>query len=270
MVRAERNVGACPSGPRDGLPGGPGDGAAARAGTRASFSVWVISVEAETNRSYRVAMVLMSSDVLTDPAYEVPQPPDAAAGQAGLAGMAWFRGAVVRFSRGAEHQRRRALVEGVLSGIDPQALRRRAAQGHPGGVAGVLTEALGLTAQAAAGIDDDVAAVAACYHPHTQVSQEADAAVGRLVRAFGGVADEATANKIALLVQARDATNALAAAMVAGRSDAPVPLTRRIAPDGSLVEVDLSGAHFGAGPHACPGRAHALALATGAIQAQAR
>jgi hypothetical protein len=217
-----------------------------------------------------MAMVLMSSDVLTDPAYEVPQAPDAAAGQAGLAGMAWFRGAVVRFSRGAEHQRRRALAEGVLSGIDPQALRRRAAQGHPGGVAGVLAEALGLTAEVAAGIGEDVAAVAACYHPHTQVSREADEAVGRLVRAFGGVADEATANKIALLVQARDATNALAAAMVAGRSDAPVPLTRRVAPDGRLVEVDLSGAHFGAGPHACPGRAHALALAEGAIQAQSR
>jgi hypothetical protein len=214
-----------------------------------------------------MVMALLSSDVLTDPAYEVPQPAGRVDEQVD---MAWFRNSVARFSRGTDHQRRRALTEEVLTGIDPQKLRQRAADGHPGGVAGVLAEALGISPEAAAAIDGDVAVVAACYHPHTQVTPQADAAIGRLVEAFGGVADEVTANRVALLIQARDATNALITIMAEGRSDPPAPLTRRIAPDGSLVEVDLSEAHFGAGAHACPGRAHAIALAEGTIDARER
>jgi hypothetical protein len=210
-------------------------------------------------------MALLNSDVLTNPAYEVPQPPGRVDKRVD---MAWFRNSVARFSRGTDHQRRRALAEEVLAGIDPQKLRQRAADGHPGGVAGVLAEALGLSPEVAAAVDGDVAVVAACYHPHTRVTPEADAAIARLVEAFGGDADEVTANRVALLIQARDATNALVTVMAEGRSDAPVPLTRRIAPDGSLVEVSLSDAHFGAGEHACPGRAHAIALAEGMIDAR--
>jgi hypothetical protein len=48
------------------------------------------------------------------------------------------------------------------------------------------------------------------------------------------------------------------------RDDPPVPATRRRRPDGEIVLVDLRDAPFGAGPHACPGREHALALVEGA------
>lgn len=215
-------------------------------------------------------MALLSSDLLSDPEYEVPAPLPPTAAADGQADMAWFRNSVARFSRGEDHQRRRALALDLLTELNPDQLRKRTAQGHEAGFVGVLAEALGLTPQEAAGIGDDVAAVAACYHPHTQITSEADEALARLVAAFGGVADEATANRVALLIQARDATNALISVMAEGRSDPPVPFTRRIAPDGSLVEVDLSQAHFGAGPHACPGREHAVALAEGTIQARNR
>ena len=46
-----------------------------------------------------------------------------------------------------------------------------------------------------------------------------------------------------------------------GSCDPPVPFTRRVAPDGSTVLVDLTEAPFGAGPHACPGRDLGVRLA---------
>ncbi len=41
--------------------------------------------------------------------------------------------------------------------------------------------------------------------------------------------------------------------------------------DGAVVELDMRhpGLGFGAGPHACPGRAHAIALAAGIIEGSA-
>ncbi|MFC5060071.1 isocitrate lyase/PEP mutase family protein [Saccharothrix xinjiangensis] len=133
--------------------------------------------------------------------------------------------------------------------MDPADLRR------PGDPVAVLAEALGVPRS----VTRDVTAVARCYHPHVPVEPGADGAVARLVAAFGGVWDEETANRIGLLVQACAATRAL----IAG-AEPPVPVTRRVAPGGEVVEVDLRGAEFGAGRHACPGREHALALAEGA------
>lgn len=152
-----------------------------------------------------------------------------------------------------------------LSALDPNTLRLRAAERGDGPVE-VLAEALGLPA----GLGDDVAVVAASYQPHTAITEEADRAVARLIEACGGLADEATANRIGLLVQACDATKALVAHTVAGRTDPPVPITRRVAPDGTLVEVSLAEVPFGIGPHACPGREHALALAAGLVEARTR
>jgi hypothetical protein len=106
--------------------------------------------------------------------------------------------------------------------------------------------------------------------PPSGVAEKADRAVDRLVQACGGVADEATANRIGLLVQACDATKALVSNTVSGRTDPPVPNTRRVAPDGTLVEIDLAEVPFGISPHACPGRAHALALAAGLVEAKTR
>lgn len=176
--------------------------------------------------------------------YPVPSVPEAAEG------VAWLRSQVVRFSEGETHTRRRAFVEAELSRVDPDAL-----QHGPGSPVAKLAAALGLPVT----LESDVALVAPCYQPHMPVTAEADAAVTRLVAACGGVFDEKTANRIGILVQAHSAT----AALIEGR-DPPVPSTRRIAPSGELIEIDLSGRPFGEGRHACPGRAHALALAAAA------
>ena len=205
-------------------------------------------------------MPLLNHAVLTDPEFLVPSVPDAPPG-----GVAWLRASVARFSSGAAHRRRRALAVAELENVDPEVLRLRAAERGDGPVE-VLAEALGLAGDVA----DDVAVVAKSYQPHTAVTAAADRAVARLVEACGGVADEATANRIGLLVQACDAAKALVAHTVAGRTDPPVPLTRRVAPDGTLVEVSLAEAPFGVGPHACPGRDHALALAAGLVEAGSR
>lgn len=187
---------------------------------------------------------MRSHDVLTDPDYTVPPVPDA------TSGVAWLRASVARFASGATHARRRALAEAELAAIDPSALRKAA------GPVEVLADALGLPADVA----DDVAIVAPCYQPHRPVTAEADQAVGRLVAACGGTWDEATANRIGLLVQACDATKALVANVLNGRTESPVPATLRVAPDGTEIDVSLADAPFGAGPHACPGREHALAI----------
>ncbi|WP_447009428.1 isocitrate lyase/PEP mutase family protein [Saccharothrix hoggarensis] len=184
----------------------------------------------------------MTSEVLRNEAYVVPPVPAAGSG------VAWLRATVARFSEGADHVRRRALAEHVLPTVDVAALRR------PGTPVAVLAEALGLPRSVA----PDVRLVAGCYQPHVTVTPEADAAVARLVEACGGTWDEETANRIGLLVQACDATVALVADV-----EPPVPVTRRVAPDGRVVEVDLGDAWFGAGRHECPGRAHALALVEG-------
>jgi cytochrome P450 len=47
------------------------------------------------------------------------------------------------------------------------------------------------------------------------------------------------------------------------RRDPPVRSTRRVGPGGGVVTVDLTGLPFGRGPHACPGRTHAVALTAG-------
>lgn len=181
---------------------------------------------------------------LLDPAYSVPAVP------AADRGVAWLRAHVVRFSEGEAHARRRELVAAQLAAVDLDALRR---SGTP---VATLAHALGLPRTVAA----DVALVTRSYHPHTEITAAADAAVARLVAHCGGRWDEATANRIGLLVQAGAATDAA----IAG-ADPPVPVTRRVAPDGTPVEVSLAGAPFGAGRHACPGRAHAAALVEGSF-----
>ncbi|MFC6090291.1 isocitrate lyase/phosphoenolpyruvate mutase family protein [Saccharothrix lopnurensis] len=185
----------------------------------------------------------MDPRVLLDASWTVPPVP------ASGSGVAWLRSRVARFSEGPDHERRRAIATRVLAGVDPAVLRR------PGDPVAVLAEALGVPRA----VTGDVAAVARCHQPHVPVEPGADEAVARLVAAFGGVWDEETANRIGLLVQACGATRAAIAGAVP-----PVPVTRRVAPGGEVVEVDLAGAEFGAGRHACPGREHAVALVEGA------
>ncbi|HVV21642.1 MAG TPA: oxidoreductase [Pseudonocardiaceae bacterium] len=193
------------------------------------------------------------TDVLADPAYTVPGP----------GGVAWLRASVARFCDGPTHERRRALAVAELAAVDVAELRKRAAA-HTDPVA-VLADALGLPPEVADDVVDDVAVIARSYHPHTEITPAADQAVDRLVAVCGGMRDEATANRIGLLVQACDATRALVATMLAGSDDPPVVTTRRVAPDGGVVEIPLTDAPFGVGPHACPGRDHAYAIAAGLV-----
>jgi cytochrome P450 len=146
-------------------------------------------------------------------------------------------------------------------------------------------------------MSEDVNIVAAAYHPRSDFSATADQAVVRLVKACGGIADEPTAARIGLLVQACDATagligNALvaekrresdtpASAILAEtlRVNPPVRATRRQATAdtrvgnfaiaaGDVVTVELSDSlAFGHGPRMCPGSEHAFAIAGGVVEA---
>ncbi|WP_433058310.1 hypothetical protein [Dactylosporangium sp. CS-033363] len=189
----------------------------------------------------------------------VPEPEPAPSG------IGWLRATVSRFANGAVHARRRAIVEELLAGVDPAGLSKPY-DGHP---VAPLAAALGASGDVVADLVDDVRTAAAAYQTGDPA---ADAAVDRLVAVFGGAYDERTAARIQLLVQACDATAKLiersrtrpVGAVL--RDDPPVPATRRVAPDGTVVAVSLAESPFGAGPRACPGRAHALALVEGALR----
>jgi hypothetical protein len=124
----------------------------------------------------------------------------------------------------------------------------------------VLAAALGVPAPHVAEAVAATRVVAAAYHPHTS-HPDADAALARLLELLPGDGDpEIVAARVAILVQACEAT----AGLVRG-DDLPVPATRRVGPDGETVLVDLTGCPFGAGPRRCPGEAHARALADGVL-----
>ncbi|WP_218023981.1 hypothetical protein, partial [Nocardia pseudobrasiliensis] len=118
------------------------------------------------------------------------------------------------------------------------------------------------------------------YLPPAPVTEAVDRAVAELVAACGGRADEVTAARISILIQACGATAGLLERAHAAdpgpvedvldavlRHDPPVRRTRRLL-DGIVTELDIAAAAlpFGAGPHECPGRAHALALAAGILE----
>jgi hypothetical protein len=184
----------------------------------------------------------VSSQVLEDPAYTVPVAP------AGPSGVAWLRGAVARFSEGDDHRHRRALVVSVIDRIGPVT-----DQGTP---TRSLLAALGLPPD----LESHIAVVAAAYQPHFPQTEEADLTADRLVAACGGRTEEAAAI-VCVLVQAHAATLALTDVRRTGSTGPPVPFTRRLAPSGDEVLVDLRDAHFGRGPHQCPGEQLALRLA---------
>ena len=191
-------------------------------------------------------MECVSSDVLEDPAYSVPSAPAASRG------VGWLRGEVPRFSDGDAHRRRRALVVSVID--------RLGLVSYEGTPTRSLLAALGLPPD----LEADVGLVAAAYQPHLPQSEEADSAADRLVAACGGRTDAAAAI-VCVLVQSHAATLALIAERRAGSSASPVPFTRRVAPSGDEVLVDLRDAHFGRGPHRCPGEQLARHLADGAL-----
>jgi hypothetical protein len=159
---------------------------------------------------------------------------------------------VARFSEGDAHRRRRELVVGVID-----RLGLVADEGTP---TRSLLAALGLRAD----LEADVALVAAAYQPHHPQGEEADLAADRLVAACGGRTEDAAA-AVCVLVQAHGATLALIDERRAGSSAPPVPFTRRVQSTGEEVLVDLHDAHFGRGPHQCPGEQLAQHLADQAL-----
>jgi cytochrome P450 len=155
---------------------------------------------------------------LNNPAFQVPPVPPAAPDHTADDGvdMAWLRATVSRFASGPTHGRRLALAATLLEAIDPAGLGEHAAVASraalaagasAGAIAGripviVLATALGLNTA----VVDDVAVAARGYQPGTDAGPAGDAAVEALVAACGGTPDEDTAARIALLVQACDAT----------------------------------------------------------------
>jgi cytochrome P450 len=144
---------------------------------------------------------------------------------------------------------------------------------------------LGRAVGADESVVDLVRDVAQAYQPGTGDQSRADVAVDRLVAVFGGVFDEPTAARIGLLVQACEATAVLIERArhrpvhQVLRENPPAPATKRQAlatttvgdvtiEAGEVVQVCLADdLAFGAGPHRCPGRAHALALVDQALAA---
>jgi cytochrome P450 len=144
--------------------------------------------------------------LLNDERFQVPPMPPAGS----EVDMRWLRASVSRFSVGDVHARRRRLCQDDLDRIDPAELRGRAAELAKTRpieqiAVEVLADALGMKTS----VYESVAAVAAGYLPGTDAGHRGDDAVRDLVNAFGGVPDEATAARIALLVQACNATAAL-------------------------------------------------------------
>jgi hypothetical protein len=196
----------------------------------------------EMFRSEDGVVEIAPCDVLLDRAFTVPSVPQAPDG------VGWIRWMVPRFCEGEAHAQRRAMVERVIGRIGrPERLSSPTA---------TLLGAMGLPLAR----ESEVAMVAQAYQPHAPVLPEADAAANRLVAACGGRTEESAA-RVCVLVQAHSATLALIDRLRAGDGAPAVPTTRRIAPDGHEVLVDLAAAPFGAGRHACPGQALALYLA---------
>lgn len=238
------------------------------------------------------------SGALASAAYVMPPVPTGGP----AVGIRWLRRNVARFCDGAEHDRRRRQVTDLLTAAAPAELHRHAADRTRTVLEDAGGRPLDLMARVARVVPTDVlvdalsmrpvpvdavSVIAAAYQPADGSDEPADEAVGRLVEAWGGVPDETTAARIALLVQTYDATAGLVGnaalamlrsdrdqpvdAIVAGTllHDPPVRMTRRLASGtGAVVEIDLatSGFPFGAGPHRCPGRDHARAIATGILE----
>jgi cytochrome P450 len=208
--------------------------------------------------------------VLGDSRFQVPPVPAAGTG----IDLRWLRATVPRFSNGDLHAVRRADVQAEIDRLNPRALRARAAEmARSVAIEEVPVWVLAAALDIKVPVYHDVEAVARDYLTGAVDDSElADAAVLNLVQVFGGMADERTAGRISLLVQACTATATLIAnALTAWRTwspdcdvpalvtetlrhDPPVPVMRRVAvadarigatevPSGVLAILDLKSAN---------------------------
>ena len=235
--------------------------------------------------------------ILADPGYRVPDP-----GRGAPTGtMAWLRQNVARLSNGADHARRRELVEDLLRRVDPAVLRagaRDATNAVIDGAGGRPFDAMALVARRvpvrvlAAALDVDperatgqLGAVAAAFLPGTVDRGTADGSVARLAELLPAGPDEEVAARIGLLVQAYESTagligNAVAAGIRAEvsppaadlvaqalRHDPPVRFTRRVNPSGETIALDLTSARDDPAGHLAFGSG--LRACPGAVHARA-
>ncbi|HET7015821.1 MAG TPA: hypothetical protein VFI65_18010 [Streptosporangiaceae bacterium] len=196
--------------------------------------------------------------ILADPSYVVPPAPAVPDTETGT--LAWLRSLVARFCDGDVHDRRRALVERDLAGLDPDRLRLAAAKLTQAELAlqrrgeqfdamilarrvpvAVLVTELGLTGDGVPRAVDNVITASPGYPNPDAAWLGTDASVKQLAEALGAVGDlgphdaELLANRIGLLMQACDATagligNALITAFVVGDSDT-VPASTELLAD---------------------------------------
>jgi len=156
-----------------------------------------------------------------------------------------------------------------------------------------LVLAAGLGAADPEQVTGQLSAVAAAYLSGAADVERADACVARLTELLPAGPAELVAARIGLLVQAYAATAGLIGTSIADglRADRgmpaaelvcralsdhpPVLVTGRVGPDGGTIVLDLTSAarddpagplSFGSGRHACPGAAHARAIAEGAAE----
>src|SRR5215218_6250928 len=239
------------------------------------------------------------AQILADPRFLVPEADASAATP-----FDRFRALASRFANGAVHDRRRGRLDAVLESIPPEELaelavtRTREALERGADVALVARQVPVATLAAALGFSEPeslpslVAQVAGRYASGTATDAAAeDAAIEHLLAAAPPGADEAPVLSVQLLVQAYAATAGLVEGAMRRleasdhhltstrdllhatlRDESPVPLTRRTAPDGTVVVLRLDGPDadagargveprtlaFGAGPRSCPAPHHAL------------
>ena len=209
-----------------------------------------------------------------------------------------LRNVMARFSDGREHAARRASVEAAIASVDVHAVataarvrtQRDLARGELDVLAiaarvpvASLAEALGVGQpdeidELVADVDSIVSVIGR-GHP---ADADSDAATTRVLDRFADRQEGAVA-WASVLYQAMDATAALISTRVlAAATRAPavpaVPRTRRRAAvaveigerrfdTGTELSVELGAADlpFGAGPHACPGRDLAVAIADAVV-----
>lgn len=176
--------------------------------------------------------------VLGDARFAVPAP--GAGGAPGTLG--WLRRTVCRFSEAGDHERRVTIVRAELHRLDPAVLRRQAAArteeilDRAGGapvevMAAVARRVPTAVLGAALGAGEDALAeavpvAAAGYLTGLDRPGErdaADAAVGVLTRLLGPGDDETVANRIALFMQAYEATAGLVGITLARALRLPDP-----------------------------------------------
>jgi hypothetical protein len=247
------------------------------------------------------------AQILADPRFLVPEADASAATP-----FDRFRALASRFANGAPHDRRRGRLDELLESIRPAELaelaatRTREALERGADLALVARQVPVATLATALGFSEPdslpslVAQVTGRYASGTATDAAAeDSAIEHLLAATPpGADDEAPVLSVQLLVQAHAATAGLVEGAMRRleasvdplpstrellhatlRDESPVPLTRRTAPDGTLVVLRLDGPDtdaeargvdprtlaFGAGPRGCPAPHHALAIAAAIV-----